>query len=201
MKTIKIIKSIVGLTAILIIVGVVSAMAVFLTLPEGKHIAIGEPQLEITSESLITNTERILPKKHGQAIIKVNKLDMSIPVHLSLRMIVICIALIVAIYAGLILEIIRKIIGDIEHNSPFNIKNISRVKRIGILVCFAPIFEWFLHVIFSSWLSGYLAIDGVRLVFESGLGWPVFLLGLIITVLGIAFEQGRKLQEENELTI
>jgi hypothetical protein len=201
MKTIKIIKSIVGLTAILMIVGVVSAMAVFLTLPEGKHIAIGEPQLEITSESLITNTERILPKKHGQAIIKVNKLDMSIPVHLSLRMIVICIALIVAIYAGLILEIIRKIIGDIEHNSPFNIKNISRVKRIGILVCFAPIFEWFLHVIFSSWLSGYLAIDGVRLVFESGLGWPVFLLGLIITVLGIAFEQGRKLQEENELTI
>jgi hypothetical protein len=201
MKTIKIIKSIVGLTAILMIVGVVSAMAVFLTLPEGKYIAIGEPQLEITSESLITNTERILPKKHGQAIIKVNKLDMSIPVHLSLRMIVICIALIVAIYAGLILEIIRKIIGDIEHNSPFNIKNISRVKRIGILVCFAPIFEWFLHVIFSSWLSGYLAIDGVRLVFESGLGWPVFLLGLIITVLGIAFEQGRKLQEENELTI
>jgi amino acid transporter len=201
MKKIKIIKSIVGLTAILIIVGVVSAMAVFLTLPEGKHIAIGEPQLEITSESLITNIERILPKKHGQAVIKVNKLDMSIPVHLSLRMIVICIALIVAIYAGLILDIIRKIIGDIEHNSPFNIKNISRVKRIGILVCFAPIFEWFLHVIFSFWLSGYLAIDGVKLVFESGLGWPVFLLGLIITVLGIAFEQGRKLQEENELTI
>ena len=201
MKTLKLIKFIIGLAGILLIVGVVIAIIVFVTLPEDKYVNIGEPHLEIKSESLSQQLASVLPDSKNQVMLEVKSLEMQMPLFLSLRIIIISFVIMVAVYAAFLLETFRKIIEDVEINKPFTVKNIQRVKRIGILITFAPIFEWLLHLSFSIWLKDRLQFDELKLVVESNLGWPVFLLGLLIIVLGLAFEQGNKMQEENELTI
>ena len=85
--------------------------------------------------------------------------------------------------------------------TPFNLSSSKRVKLIGTLVVLAPLGEWILNVFFSFWIDNRFHFEGMILETDANLGWPVFILGLLIVVLGVAFEQGQKIQEENELTI
>lgn len=84
---------------------------------------------------------------------------------------------------------------------PFNLKNIKRVKLICFLVASAVVAEWLFEIVLHLWLESKYEFEGLKLISKSTLGWPVLILSMVIIVLGIALEQGQKIQEENELTV
>lgn len=209
MKSLKLIQITIDTMGILMIVGIAIVIVVFVTLPEDVYIAIGNPSWKITSEKLDKFANEEISKKIGPnnldtssgMVFTVENLQMSLPIHLGLRIIIVTMALLVAFYIGYILWIMQEIIKDIRKKTPFNAKNTKRVKMIGILVTIAPMVEWLLQAVFSIWVNGQYNFDGLKLVNNSNLGLPVLFLGLLIMAVGVAFEQGNKIQEENELTI
>lgn len=201
MKTVKIIKAIIDGAGILIIVLVSLGIVGFVTLPEGYSSGISEPYWEITSAELREELNSLLPQTDDPLTLEITSAQMNIPINLGIRVFMIAFILILGAYMAYILEVFRQIIKDVRNNSPFNIKNIRRVKRIGILITTAPIIEWALLTLLSVWFDSRYQFEGLKLAANNNLGWPVLILGLLIIVLGMAFEQGKKMQDENEMTI
>jgi len=201
MKTLKIIKAAIEGAGMLIIVLVSIGIVGFVTLPEGYSSGISEPHLEITSGELRQELNALLPQSDDLFKLEITSAQINTPVNLGIRIFMIAFILVLGSYMAYILEIFRKIIKDVRSKNPFNIKNIQRVKRIGILVTISPFVEWTLLTLLSVWFDSKYQFEGFKLAANSNLGWPVLILGLLIIVLGIAFEQGKKIQEENALTI
>ena len=70
-----------------------------------------------------------------------------------------------------------------------------------MLIALAMFGEKMLTVIGDMWFNSNYSIEGLELVSETRLGWHIVIVGAIIFALGVAFEQGFKLKEEQELTI
>ena len=201
MKKLKMIERLIILAELLVLIGVIMVIIVMVVKPEGSYIDIQKPHWVITSGNLQDKVSDLLPESDKPILLTADVLKMQVPVDLKTRFIMIILILIIGIYMAYLLRLIQKIICDVRKKTPFNIKNTIRLKRIGMLVTIAPLFEWILLSILSLWLSQKYHFDGLQLESNSSLGWPVFILGLLIVTLGIAFEQGQKIQEENQLTI
>ena len=201
MKKLKLIEGLIGLAGMLVIIGVIMFIIVTVVKPEGSYMDMKEPHWEINSESLQKKMRSLLPESEKQVLLTVDVLRMDLPVHLNTRVIMIAMMIVIGAYIAYILRIIHKIICDVRRKAPFNLENTKRVKRIGFLVTMAPLLEWLLLWILSIWISKNYQFDGLKLEMDPSLGWPVFVLGLLIVTLGVAFEQGQKIQEENQLTI
>lgn len=201
MRKLRLIRTIVNASMVLLALGVVFVIVFFIFLPEGKFIDIEQPHWEITSKTLQEELRASLPVPDEPVLLTVEVLEMQLPVHLPLRIIIISIMCGVSVYLLWILRLIQQIIHSVGSGAAFSADNIKRVKAIGTLVVLAPVGEWLVGGLFTFWVRGQLSMNGLRLVNDDGLGWPVFMLGLLIVVLGMAFEQAQKIQEENELTI
>ncbi len=176
-------------------------IVVVLTTPKGAFLDVTEPHWEITSENLKEDIRSLLPASDEPIILHPDNINMSLQTDAGFRIMNIALMLIVAGYMILILQIFKNIVKDVRNRIPFNCNNIKRVNRIGLLVTVAPLVEWTLHTIMSLWINSRFQFDSLKLESNLALGWPVLILGLLIIVLGVAFEQGEKIQEESELTI
>tara|TARA_R110000737_G_scaffold211897_1_gene229412 strand:- start:4571 stop:5176 length:606 start_codon:yes stop_codon:yes gene_type:complete len=201
MNKLRIIRIIIKASMGLLILGMVFVTIFFASMKEGVFIEIEQPHWVIRSDSLQEVLRSQLPVPDKPMLLSVETLEMMLPVHLNLRLIVIAMMFMVSGYMLWILWLIATIIHDVMKGTPFNLSSSKRVKLIGTLVVLAPLGEWTLNVFFSFWIDNRFHFEGMILETDANLGWPVFILGLLIVVLGVAFEQGQKIQEENELTI
>jgi|GEM_PF-1372795 len=209
MKSLKVIDGLVVLAGGLLFLVALLFIIIVATTPQDTFLDVGSPQWKITADNIENNLERTLheslkpqlPVSEEPVLLKVDQLSMSLPMKLSIKIFLIGLILIVAIYIMYIIRVIRKIISDVKKNSPFNMDNTKRVKRIGLLVTVAPLIEWVSMWFYSVWMSNIYHFEGIELDTKPSLGWPVLVLGLLIMALGVAFEQGQKIQEENQLTI
>lgn len=100
-----------------------------------------------------------------------------------------------------IFQIIKKIIASISKNASFGSENIKRIKWLGIVLVTIPIFEWIVDNLMLMYYSGQYSMKYMTLESSNSFDWTMFNLSLLIYTLGYAFDQGRSLEAEQELTI
>ncbi len=202
MKKIKIIGVLIAITEFQIAAGIIFAVVFILSMDDGTYMFIGEPYLKVTSKELQSAVIPLLPVPTGEPLLmNVDTVDISLRVDSYLKGAIILLVLVYSAYAVSVLEVFRRVVRSVKKNSPFQMENIKRVKLAGLLIAVAPLFEYILRRGFMFWLNTKFEFEGMRLVSESYHGSSVFILGLLIIVMGVAFEQGQKIQEDNELTI
>jgi len=202
MKKIKIIGVLIAITEFQIAAAIIFAVVFILSMDDGAYMFIGEPYLKVTSKELQSAISPLLPVPTGEPLLmNVDTVDISLRVDSYLKGAIILLVLVYSAYAVSVLEVFRRIVRSVKRNSPFHIENIKRVKLAGLLIAVAPLFEYILRRGFTFWLNTKFEFEGMRLVSESYHGSSVFIIGLLIIVMGVAFEQGQKIQEDNELTI
>ena len=203
MKKLQIIKNFLLIAEFLMVAGL--AIVVYIIGGIENHVfsSIGQPNLEITDREVSKSMFSLIPQPDSEEpiILEAKYVDFSLQATPQLKAIIIGMAVLVVAYVVIILEIFQRIVRDVKEQKPFNMKNIRRVKIIGILITAAPIFEYGLRKGFMAWIESKFTFNQMELVSEADHGWSVFIIGLLIVVLGVAFEQAQKMQEENELTV
>ena len=202
MKKLNIIKNFILIAQFLLIAGVCLGGGFILSRNADVFMPIGEPSLKITSKEVQDQVLPLIPKPSGDPIVlTVSTVDFSMQATIGLRLFIVAMAVLAVGYFVLILEIFKRIVKDVRENVPFTVQNISRVKTIGLLVTLSPVLEFLLRRAFMFWINSKFVFNGMVLTSEGKFGWSFFVLGLLVIVLGVAFKQGRKMQEENELTV
>lgn len=201
MNRLKVIQGVLVFAEIVIAVAVSISIIVLIVLPDRKYVDLEQPHWEISSQALKQDMLQHLPQPEQPVRLAAETVEMSFPLTLNLRISLVAALLLFSAFFTYILELIKKIIKDVKDGVPFNLKNTKRVKQIGLLVTVAVMAEWVFETIASLWLASMYEFEGLKLISKSSLGWPVLVLSMVIIVLGIALEQGQKIQEENELTV
>ena len=99
---------------------------------------------------------------------------------------------IVAIAWFFVLKILRKVVSTVLADAPFVTENISRLRRIWVIIAAAEVFRMAVHFFASLQGSGEGNID-----ISIGTWFSVF----IIATLAEAFRYGAELRRDQELTI
>lgn len=119
----------------------------------------------------------------------------------SYKAILIAIFLISGAYFFILLHVSETVINNIRNRHTFNRENIKRIKILGILIALFSIEAKAIFFINKWWLNANYHPKSLEIIDELPFMWHSLIFGAIIFVLGIAFEQGLKLQEENDFTI
>ena len=86
---------------------------------------------------------------------------------------------------------------------PFSKENVSRIKKMGLLVIGGELYRFFLFLYLSISIVKEIDIQGFEI---APIGWTnlnflILFLGIIILVIGEVFRQGFVLQENENLTV
>lgn len=201
MNKLSIISKLVTSIKVLVIAGGLFVIAFFsLMLPGDQMVAIGNPVWEVTDETSEEMIRSTLPLSDP---LKIEKLyvDAKIPVTTGFRFAIICLMLAFTTYLLTGLWIIEKILHEVRAQRPFTVANATRIRFLGVLIALVPVLSGLASSLFTYWLRTTYDFGSLRSHEEDGAGLVFFLIGLLIYVLGVAFAQGVKLQEESELTI
>ena len=184
----------------LLLAGALFAIIFFLVLPTGKMIEVGEPFWLVNSNEVSSQIIPLLPKHDHIEYYDIQS-RMKAPLNWPLKILLIFFVSTVSGYLFFLLHIAQSIVVKIRAGHPFTLENIKKIKMLGILIALAMFGEKILAMIGNLWFSSNYHIEGLELVSETRLGWHIVLIGALIFSLGVAFEQGFKLQEEQDLTI
>ncbi len=94
------------------------------------------------------------------------------------------------------------ILASVEAN-PFSKENLSRIKKLGLLVIGGEIYYFSISLFLSISVIQKIDIPGIEI---APIGWTdmnfgIIFLGIIILVIGEVFRQGSVLQENENLTV
>jgi hypothetical protein len=206
MKKLKLIRDFILVAKVGLFVGLVVIAFFLVTTKNGVFVPVSDPHLHITSEQVKNTLYDALfqsrpPVKGEPVLTSISTADLSLKVDGSFKALVAVIFVLGTAYIFWGLELFKRIIKSVEDDNSFSIGNIGRVKLAGALVMLAPVFEWVLRMGFMAWINSKLTFEGMTLTSDADYGISISIVGLLIIVLGIAFEQAQKLQEEHELTI
>ncbi len=184
----------------LILAGALFAVIFFMLLPNGYLIQIGSPFWLVQNPEMIQKITEILPKMDPVNFIDIQT-DMEVPLTMSLKLLISFFILSVSSFFFYLLYVAQQVVKDIRSGHSFTHLNIKRIKIMGILIAVSFVGERILTGIGNIWFRKNYQFEGLELVSVLQLGWYIVIIGAIIFALGAAFEQGLKLQEEQELTI
>ena len=112
-------------------------------------------------------------------------------------------ALFVLVAMGwLILYFLFHVLASIK-TDPFSQENLSRIRKIGLLVIGLELYHFFISLYLSVSIGKSVVIEGAKVI---PIGWTfidfgVIFLGIIILVIAEVFRQGFVLQEYENLTV
>ena len=94
------------------------------------------------------------------------------------------------------------ILASVE-TAPFSKENVSRMKKMGLLVIGGELYRFFLFLYLSVSIVKQIDIPGAEIapVGWTELNFPILFLGVIILILGEVFKRGFTLQENENLTV
>lgn len=106
-----------------------------------------------------------------------------------------------AFVPGLVLVVLlRKIMNSVSRGEPFSVKNISRVRAIGIVTVAAEFIRGIVVVMIQGWLAGSVK-TGVFMTVDVEWNLGVLVLGAVIIALAEVFRYGVQLQSDVDLTV
>jgi hypothetical protein len=92
-----------------------------------------------------------------------------------------------------VLKLLRKVVGTVIGGDPFVPENISRLRRIWVIIAAAEIFRMAVH-----WMSSLQGADGTA---DIDVRIGTWFLVFVIATLAEAFRYGAEMRREQELTI
>lgn len=130
-------------------------------------------------------------------LIPVNKKTISI-----LKVVLLCLAALSGFYVlYYLIGGFVKVILEIAAGTPFSDKNVQRLKRITLSLLFIPLALFVLNLSMRLVFYKYFTAD-IRLSADAwAILWKPAILSAIFAALYFAFKQGKKLKEEQDLTV
>jgi hypothetical protein len=202
MKKLNIAQGVITFLMLSLWLGVAVGTVSLVTMKEGRYYEMSEPHLRVKSDELQKSLGETLANSIPESFrIRVDTMKLSQPIDGGLKVLLLSIVYLSVGYLTYVLFVFKSIINDVRRSNSFNRDNIQRVKLLGLLIVIAPFANWLVAKAMVWWLEYNYLFDGLKVVSDSSFDFTVFLMGLIIMVLGVAFEQGQEIQQENELTI
>ncbi|XOV92376.1 MAG: DUF2975 domain-containing protein [Bacteroidota bacterium] len=199
MDKLKLIHIMLKVFKALIVAGAAFVIIFFQFLPKGEPIQLGSPLWLIKSPEISQKISEALPKVDQVNFLDF-KTDVEIPLTNGLGLLISFFILTVSGYFFYLLHQAQLVVKDVRSGNPFSELNIRRIKTIGILVALSMFGEKILIHIGDYWFGRNYQFEGLKVASEPHLGWYIVIIGAIIFALGAAFEQGLKLQEDQDLT-
>jgi len=193
----------------LIIAGSLLSAAIFISLPvqdkgyvdsSAFDFHLGDIWLEIKSVDLRDELSQGLPG-YDQILLSIDRVELTLPISMELKMITVFLIAIYATFVVLIMNSIIAIVRNIKEGNSFNHISVVKLRNIALMLCTAPIVEKIVQSAFTFWISTFYQFPDFTLVTGQKFEWSILIIGLLIYVLSLAFREGLKLKEENELTI
>lgn len=101
---------------------------------------------------------------------------------------------VISIIISLMMLQMKNIIGSVEDNDPFCLKNSRRLTLLGILALLSSVLFGLFEFIISRKIIDLFALESFKISYMPDFG--LFLLGIFFFILGIVFKYGNFLQEE-----
>lgn len=202
MKKLNIAQGVITFLILSLWLGVAVGTLGLVTKKEGTFYEILEPHLEVKDEAIQEKLREALTANIPDPIqIRVESMRISKPLDVRMKISVMAMVIITTSYITYVLNLFKNVIQDVRASNSFSLENIQRVKLLGLLITLQPPVDWVVGKMIVWWYRSQYQFEGVDVVLNQPFGLWIFLLGLMILVLGVAVEQGQKIQQENELTI
>jgi hypothetical protein len=202
MRKLNIIQGVITMITLLFWLGTAVSVVSLVTAKDGKPYGIYSLRLVVKDEGLQDKLKEALTANLPEPIqVNAPEMRMSKPLDLELRLAVAGLIIVGTAYITTLLVLFKNIIQDIRVSNSFNLRNIQRVKLLGLLVLLDIPISWLVSKFFLWRFQQLYSFEGMEIQTENlHVPWTL-LLGFMIVVLGVAFEQAQKIQQENELTI
>lgn len=202
MRKLNIIQGVITMITLLFWLGTAVSVVNLVTAKDGKPYGIYSLRLVVKDEGLQDKLKEALTANLPEPIqVNAPEMRMSKPLDLELRLAVAGLIIVGTAYITALLVLFKNIIQDIRVSNSFNLRNIQRVKLLGLLVLLDIPISWLVSKFFLWRFQQLYSFEGMEIQTENlHVPWTL-LLGFMIVVLGVAFEQAQKIQQENELTI
>ena len=161
----------------------------------------GRNLLESELNNFLNEKSSVLFTGPEDAVLKVPRITYSIPATPGLRWFLAGFMMVYLSLIILIFHVFKKIIRSVTNQQSFIQQNIQRIKVIGLILLAIPIIEKIVDLLMLKYYNAHYAIKDMTLETGGSFDWTMFILSLLIYTLGFALEQGRSMQEEQELTI
>lgn len=162
--------------------------------------------------------DKIVPKKDGSKNYQIHMADIPvkfryntlqnhimIPVSERLRNIVnivlLGVVILIVAYIFYLVAAFLKFIVDVSKGFSFTSKNVFRLKLISLSLLGFPIASFLLNLLMYPIFSSYFTDDVVLNTRAWSNDWKIIVVGIIFLLLFKAFRQGKKLKDEQDLTV
>lgn len=180
------------------IVLVASAMLIFMN---GEPMIISSPIISISDTELQSSLDKILNSNNGMTL-TVEGISAQVPASWTLQLLGAFTLIIHAVFILWILQIIINIVHDVKNKDAFTVKNIARLKQVSLLLILLPFFfsaTKFIDLLVIG--SEYNLPDTLTYSWVDNTNFDFLTIGFLLYAIAIAFGEGLKMKQENELTI
>lgn len=174
---------------------------IVMTFIQDEPIIVNSPPITIADEQLQTTLDNTLSSDSNMKL-SVEGISAEMPLTWQLRALKICAIFVVFAYILWILQIILNIVQDVRNNEAFSVLNITRLKRAAWLLILSPLFSSLLHLLFLLVIGyTYELPDGLTYRWVDDIDFDFMVIGFLLYAIAIAFGEGLKMKQENELTV
>lgn len=178
-----------------------AAALVIMIFIKDEPIIVESPTISITDNQLQSQLNQLLSSNENVAL-SIDGISAEMELTWQLRLLKIFAIIIVFAYILWVLQIILKIVQDVRHNEAFSQLNINRLKHVSWLLILSPLFSSLLHLLFLLVIgSTYELPDGLSYRWVDDIDFDFMVIGFLLYAIAIAFGEGLKMKNENELTI
>ena len=115
--------------------------------------------------------------------------------------IIVCVLVLLVTYVLYLIAAFLKLIVDVSKGLSFTVKNVFRLKIIGFSLLGFPVIAFLLNLLMKPIFYNYFTDDVVLNNKIWMNDWKIMSVGIIFLLLYKAFRQGKKLKDEQDLTV
>jgi hypothetical protein len=166
-----------------------------------EPIIVGSPTVSIIDDHIQNQLNDVLSSSEKIALY-VEGISAEMELTWQLRLLKVFAIIVVFTYILWILQIILKIVQDVRQQRAFSQANVNRLKHASWLLILSPILSTLLHLLFLLIIGNtYQLPEGYSYRWIDDIDFDFMVIGFLLYAIAIAFEEGLKMKNENELTI
>ncbi len=182
-------------------IGIGAVALIVMAFIKDEPIIVDSPPITIVDEQLQIKLDETI-NSYDDMKLSVDGISAEMPLTWQLRSLKLFAIIVVFAYILWFLQIILNIVQDVRNHNAFSNLNIVRLKRAAWLLILSPIFSSLLHLIFLLVIGyTYELPEGLTFNWVEDIDYDFMVIGFLLYAIAIAFAEGLKMKQENELTV
>lgn len=182
-------------------IGIEAVALIVMAFIKDEPIIVDSPPITIVDEQLQIKLDETI-NSYDDMKLSVDGISAEMPLTWQLRSLKLFAIIVVFAYILWFLQIILNIVQDVRNHNAFSNLNIVRLKRAAWLLILSPIFSSLLHLIFLLVIGyTYELPEGLTFNWVEDIDYDFMVIGFLLYAIAIAFAEGLKMKQENELTV